>query len=61
MDYLIKNKNESAIFYSGHFANFELMAMELDKSGIKIISANNLSDAAKKNCECDKIIYVNFS
>ena len=31
----IKNNNESAIFYSGHFANFELMAMELDKFGIK--------------------------
>ena len=31
----IKENNESAIFYSGHFANFELMAMELDKFGIK--------------------------
>ena len=31
----IKKNNKSAIFYSGHFANFELMAMELDKSGIK--------------------------
>ena len=31
----IKNNNELAIFYSGHFANFELMAMELDKFGIK--------------------------
>ena len=31
----IKKKNESAIFYSGHFSNFELMAMELDKLGIK--------------------------
>jgi len=31
----IKNKNESVIFYSGHFANFELMAMELEKFGIK--------------------------
>ena len=31
----IKNNNEAAIFYSGHFANFELMAMELDKFGIK--------------------------
>jgi len=31
----IKNSNEPVIFYSGHFANFELMAMELDKSGIK--------------------------
>ena len=33
--YEIKKNNEPAIFYSGHFANFELMAMELDKSGIK--------------------------
>ena len=31
----IKKNNETAIFYSAHFANFELMAMELDKSGIK--------------------------
>ncbi len=31
----IKKNNESCIFYSGHFANFELMAMELDKYGIK--------------------------
>ena len=31
----IKKSNESVIFYSGHFANFELMAMELDKFGIK--------------------------
>ena len=25
----IKKNNEPVIFYSGHFANFELMAMEL--------------------------------
>ena len=31
----IKKNNEPAIFYSGHFANFELMAMEIDKFGIK--------------------------
>ena len=31
----IKKNNEIAIFYSGHFANFELMAMELHKFGIK--------------------------
>ena len=31
----VKNNSEPAIFYSGHFANFELMAMELGKSGIK--------------------------
>ena len=37
LDYLnqIKKTNEPVIFYSGHFANFELMAMELDKFGIK--------------------------
>ena len=31
----IKKNKESVIFYSGHFANFELMAMELEKFGIK--------------------------
>ena len=31
----IKKNNESVIFYSAHLANFELMAMELNKSGIK--------------------------
>ena len=31
----IKNSNKPAIFYSAHLANFELMAMELEKSGIK--------------------------
>ena len=31
----IKKNKETVIFYSAHFANFELMAMELDKFGIK--------------------------
>jgi len=31
----IKNSNKPVIFYSAHLANFELMAMELEKSGIK--------------------------
>jgi len=31
----IKKNNEPVIFYSAHFANFELMAMELDKFSIK--------------------------
>ena len=31
----IKKNNETVIFYSAHIANFELMAMELDKYGIK--------------------------
>ena len=37
MNYLdeIRKNNEPVIFYSGHFANFELMAMEIDKAGIK--------------------------
>ena len=32
----VKISKKPVIFYSGHFANFELMAMELDKSGVKI-------------------------
>ena len=32
----IKNNNESVIFISGHFNNFELMAMHLEKSGINL-------------------------
>ena len=31
----IKKTNKPVIFYSAHLANFELMAMELEKSGIK--------------------------
>ena len=31
----IKQSNKSVIFYSAHLANFELMAMELEKYGIK--------------------------
>ncbi len=32
----IKNNNEQVIFVSGHFNNFELMAMEIEKSGINL-------------------------
>ena len=38
----IKKSNKQVVFISGHFSNFELMAMHLDKSGIKFIS--NISD-----------------
>jgi len=31
----IKKNNEAVIFFSAHLANFELMAMEIDKFGIK--------------------------
>ena len=32
----IKSKNTPVIFISGHFSNFELMAMQIEKSGIKL-------------------------
>ena len=34
--YEIKNNNEQAVFISGHFNNFELMAMEIEKAGIDL-------------------------
>ena len=32
----IKRKNKSVVFVSGHLSNFELMAMHIEKSGIKL-------------------------
>ena len=32
----IKNNNEQVVFVSGHFNNFELMAMEIEKVGINL-------------------------
>jgi len=32
----IKKNNEQVVFISGHFNNFELMAMEIEKSGINL-------------------------
>ena len=32
----IKNEKTPVIFISGHFSNFELMAMQIEKSGIKL-------------------------
>ena len=32
----IKNNNDQAVFVSGHFNNFELMAMEIEKAGINL-------------------------
>tara|TARA_B100001121_G_C18440511_1_gene503523 strand:- start:83 stop:730 length:648 start_codon:yes stop_codon:yes gene_type:complete len=34
----IKKLNKQVIFISGHFSNFELMAMHLEKSGINLIA-----------------------
>ena len=42
--------------------NFKEGKNILDNSGLKIISAENLDDAAKKNCRSYKInIYVSFN
>ena len=32
----VKNRNKPVVFISGHFNNFELMAMQLEKSGINL-------------------------
>ena len=32
----IKKKNSQVVFISGHFSNFELMAMQIEKSDIKL-------------------------
>ncbi len=32
----LKKNNKSAVFISGHFANFELMAMHIEKSGLDL-------------------------
>ena len=32
----IKNEKKPVIFISGHFSNFELMAMQIEKAGIKL-------------------------
>ena len=32
----IKTKNQKVVFVSGHFSNFELMAMQIEKVGIKV-------------------------
>ena len=34
----IQNDNEPVIFVSGHFSNFELMAMHIEKSGCQCSS-----------------------
>ena len=34
----IKKRNKKAVFISGHFNNFELMAMQIEKSGIDLVA-----------------------
>ena len=59
----IKNKDKPVIFISGHFNNFELMAMHLEKSGIKLaaiyrplnnIFLNPIMEKIRKKYICKK-------
>ena len=61
----IKKENSQVIFISGHFSNFELMAMHLEKSGINLcaiyrplnnIFLNGLMERIRKKYICKKQI-----
>tara|TARA_B100001741_G_scaffold298122_1_gene283410 strand:- start:1037 stop:1897 length:861 start_codon:yes stop_codon:yes gene_type:complete len=66
----IKNDNKPVIFISGHFNNFELMAMHLEKSGIDLAAIyrplnnkflNPLMEKIRKNYICKKQIKKGMS
>ena len=57
----IKNFNKQVVFISGHFSNFELMAMHLEKTGINLsaiyrplnnIFLNNIMERIRKKYIC---------
>jgi len=61
----IKNNNEKAVFISGHFNNFELMAMEIEKAGINLCAIyrplnnpflNIIMENIRKNYICNNQI-----
>ena len=61
----IKAKNKKVVFISGHFNNFELMAMEIEKSGINLcaiyrplnnIFLNKVMESIRTNYICEKQI-----
>ena len=61
----IKRNNQKVVFISGHFSNFELMAMEIEKAGINLaaiyrplnnIFLNFLMEKIRKNYICKKQI-----
>ena len=61
----IKNTNEQVIFISGHFNNFELMAMQIEKSGINLaaiyrplnnVFLNKIMERIRKKHICQKQI-----
>ena len=66
----IKHDNEPVIFVSGHFNNFELMAMHIDKSGINLAAIyrplnnkflNFIMEKIRKKYICNKQIKKGMS
>ena len=66
----IKNNNETVIFVSGHFNNFELMAMHIEKSGINLAAVyrplnnkflNPIMERIRKKYICKKQIKKGIS
>ena len=66
----IKQKNKPVIFISGHFDNFELMAMHIEKSGIDLAAIyrplnnkflNPVMENIRKNYICKKQIQKGIS
>ncbi len=61
----IKNDNQTVVFISGHFSNFELMAMQIEKVGINVaavyrplnnIFLNPIMEKIRKTYICKKQI-----
>ena len=72
LEYLneIKNKNIPVVFVSGHFNNFELMAMQIEKNGIQLgaiyrplnnFFLNTTMENIRKNYICSKQIKKGLS
>ena len=66
----VKNSNEPVIFISGHFDNFELMAMHIEKSGINLAAIyrplnnyflNPIMEKIRKKYICKKQIKKGIS
>tara|TARA_B110000003_G_C16477355_1_gene468155 strand:- start:52 stop:699 length:648 start_codon:yes stop_codon:yes gene_type:complete len=66
----IKKNNQPVIFISGHFNNFELMAMQIDKSGIDLATIyrplnnrylNKIMERIRKKYICNKQIKKGIS
>ena len=65
----IKKKNTPVVFVSGHFSNFELMAMHIERSGIKLSAIyrplnnmflNSIMEKIRRNFICKHQIKKGF-